>query len=775
MKRAAFFVAVLLAYPLVSIADFMEGRVIPTATEPCQDPTVIHLPCGIELDIHNPQIELPSDLMLSEPQKGIGAYLVQFDGPIYEHERRALEATGALIDGYLPSYTYIVRMDQFTMGKVAELAGVNWIGDYHPGYKISHEIDLSDLSCKEFLVLLYTGTDGESIRETVESLGGRMLSWKATSAETVVRVEMASSRIPELVQLTEVKWIEPGHEYHWFNADAQWVVQTWDQDNRRIWDKGLTSEGQIVSSLDTGLKTSHNMYRDPDIAITNWGDYPDHRKVIAYQPVDATSQFGDDIGHGTGTAACMTGNDRPVGGTSPNIGMAPDAKLYFLDAATGFPPAGDDVEATLAKAYDGNSAGGARISSNSWGDPYTVEYDAACSQADRLMWNRPDYLVFVSAGNLPIATHTVNPADAKNVVCVGGTMAGLSANRPWSFSTPGPAADNRVKPEIVVPAVMTTANFSSDDAESTEQGTSGACPIAAGNAALIRQYFTDGYYPSGAPESSNGFNPSAALLKAMLINSVQTDFAGYNVPDSKIGWGRPNLDNVLYFPGDGVNLDIVEDHGLQTGQGYETSINVPYSHAPFRASLVWTDYPGEAGANPALVNDLNLEVTSPSDKNYKGNVFSNNVSVEGGGFDALNTVENVFVNSPETGEWTIRVQGNNIPQGPQPFALVVTYAGGVGIGEDHPILTTSSPADLKVILSPEGNASVSFSLYSTSVVRIEVWDAAGRRTQELFKGTLRGGTHTLDWETEALPAGPYFITLRTEDRRPLTTKAVVIR
>jgi hypothetical protein len=537
----------------------------------------------------------------------------------------------------------------------------------------------------------------------------------------------------------------------------------------------LTGIGQIVNSLDTGIKTSHNMYRDPDIAITTWGDYPDHRKVIAYQPVDATSQFGDEIGHGTGTACCLTGNDRPVGGSSPNIGMAPDARIYFLDAAYASSPAGDDVEATLAKAYDGNSAGGARISSNSWGDPYTFEYDVSCSQADRLVWNRPDYLVFVSAGNLPMASHTVNPADAKNVVCVGGTMAGLSANRPWSFSTSGPAADNRIKPEIVVPASVTTATFESDNAETLREGTSASCPVAAGNAALIRQYFTDGYYPSGTPESSQEFNPSAALLKAMLINSVQTDFAGYSVPDSKIGWGRPNLDNVLYFPGDAINLDIADyDQGLQTGQGYETTINVPYSHAPFRASLVWTDYPGEAGANPALVNDLNLEVSSPSDKTYKGNIFSNNVSVEGGEFDALNPVENVFVSSPETGEWTIRVQGNNIPQGPQPFALVVTYAGGVGIEEDHPLPKTSSPADLKVILSPEGNASVSFSLYSPSVVRIDVWDAAGRRTQELFKGTLRRGTHTLAWETEVLPAGPYFITLRTEDGT-LTTKAVVIR
>jgi hypothetical protein len=770
MKRSGIFLMlILLAFPSIMIAGSLDGDVIPTATQPYNDPTVIHLPCGIEIDTRDPEIALPPELVLRAPQEGIGTWLVQFDGPIYEHERTALEATGALIDGYLPNYTYIVRMDQSTRGQVAELAGVNWIGDYHPGYKISYEIDLSDISCKEFLVLLYSGTDGESVRETVESAGGRMLSWQSTSAETVVRVELLPSRIPELVQLPQVKWVEPAPHYYWFNADAQWVVQTWVEDNRRIWDKGLTGEGQIVNSTDTGLRTSHNMYRDPDIVITTWGDYPDHRKVIAYQPVDATSTFGDEIGHGTGTACCLTGNDRPVGGSSANIGMAPDAKLYFLDAAYGPSPAGNDVETTLAKAYDGNSAGGARISSNSWGSPYSLEYDASCAQADRLMWNRPDYLVFVSAGNMPMATHTVNPADAKNVVCVGGTMAGLSANQSWPFSTPGPAGDGRIKPEIVAPAVMTTANFSSDHAESTEQGTSGSCPIAAGNATLIRQYFTDGYYPSGSPGFHGAIIPSAALLKAMLINSVEIDFAGYNVPSFKIGWGRPKLDNVLYFPEDTRKLKIVDyKNGLGTGEQYEAAVNVEGGTEPFRVTLVWTDYPAQAGADPALINDLNLEVVSPSGKTYRGNNFANNESVEGGSFDALNPVENVFVNPPETGTWQIKVAAANVPQGPQPLALVVTGAIEVTAVEETP--SPIFPTDLSV----SADHRIRFSLRAPADIRLDVWDVAGRRVQTLLEGQLDAGTRSVDWDTKTLPSGSYFITLRTKDKT-LSAKAVVIR
>lgn len=57
------------------------------------------------------------------------------------------------------------------------------------------------------------------------------------------------------------------------------------------------------------------------------------------------------------------------------------------------------------------------------------------------------------------------------------------------------------------------------------RGTSMATPIAAGAALLARQYFAEGWYPTGAPLLANAFNPSGALIKAVLIG--QADPAGY--------------------------------------------------------------------------------------------------------------------------------------------------------------------------------------------------------------------------------------------------------
>ena len=72
-----------------------------------------------------------------------------------------------------------------------------------------------------------------------------------------------------------------------------------------------------------------------------------------------------------------------------------------------------------------------------------------------------------------------------------------------------------------------------------------ASPAVTGAAALVRQYFVEGWYPSGSPNAGDGFSPSAALLKAVLTNSAvdMTGIAGY--PSNQEGWGRILLENAL--------------------------------------------------------------------------------------------------------------------------------------------------------------------------------------------------------------------------------------
>lgn len=61
-----------------------------------------------------------------------------------------------------------------------------------------------------------------------------------------------------------------------------------------------------------------------------------------------------------------------------------------------------------------------------------------------------------------------------------------------------------------------------------DQGTSMSTPIVAGGAVLVRQYFTDGWYPSGAAVPADAFAPSAPLLKAVMMGALFVCFPSNN-------------------------------------------------------------------------------------------------------------------------------------------------------------------------------------------------------------------------------------------------------
>jgi hypothetical protein len=212
-------------------------------------------------------------------------------------------------------------------------------------------------------------------------------------------------------------------------------------------------------------------------------------------------------------------------------------------------------------------------------------------------------------------------------------------------------------------------------------GTSMATPAVAGAAALVRQYYAQGFYPSGRATAADGFAPSAALVKATLVNSAQGATGAYTdgpIPSTGQGWGRVNLSNALRFAGDGRFLEVVDyDRGLATRQTW-TRTFFTTGGGPLKVTLVWTDHPASTAAAKALVNDLDVSVTAPAGAaTYFGNVFENGVAVEGGTADRRNVEEQVLIPNAARGTYTVTVTGHNVPFGPQPFALVVTGAGGV--------------------------------------------------------------------------------------------------
>jgi Subtilase family len=487
-------------------------------------------------------------------------------------------------------------------------------------------------------------------------------------------------------------------------------------------DRGIRGEGQLIAIIDTGLDYTSCFFAEPDNSPPpfNTGSGNElqwqnidvtRRKVVAYNFLYSCDQYPnapgcdrpgvagslDNQGHGTHAAGAAAGDRGAPISHDLHDAIAPAAKLIIQDA--GFLPSGDTCAQLpglrcpldLTRVFEQAYKQGARIHSNSWGDrqganafqnPPRANYPQSARDVDAFVWSHPDSLVLFNTGNLgggsvsPPSSLSA-PGSAKNTVQVGGTRAkGNDDDTIASFTLFGPTLDGRIKPDLVGPGRVTAADIDFDNNPNTcdatrQSGTSWASPTLAGAAALVRQYFLDGFYPSGTRTAANAITPSAALMKATLIAAARpalwrregnVDVPALPAPSREQGWGFPVLDDALFFAGDVRDMKIVDvplSSGLTAGASNTIRVKVRPG-TPFKAVLVWTDPPGTvrgvSDATPQLVNDLDLRVSG--------------VSREA---DRLNNVEVVSIDEPNAGTYEITVAAHRLGFGPrQSYALVLT-------------------------------------------------------------------------------------------------------
>ncbi|MEM3738881.1 MAG: fibronectin type III domain-containing protein [Thermoplasmata archaeon] len=583
--------------------------------------------------------------------------------------------------------------------------------------------------------MLLTPASTSEVVNVVNAYGGELMSVSTTR----IIAKLTQAGIRAVSEIPGVEFISPFEEMKILNNNAQWITQTGNSENRKIWDKGIHGEGQIVGETDTGIDYDHAAFRDPNVQIVLNQVNQNHRKIVLYQNF-ADGKDSDNSGHGTHVAGTIAGDDSYVGGTAPYDGMAYKAKLAFGDIGYGDSLSGipSDYNNLFGPLYNA----GARIISNSWGSS-SASYTSDARMVDLFMWNHKDCLILFANGNSGASgAQTVgSPATAKNLVSVGASKNSPNQNDMASFSSRGTTTDGRLKPTI---SAVGSSLYSADSDGNLNTnnagyigmaGTSMATPCAAGNAALVRQYFMEGWYPTGTKNPANAFTPSAALLKAVLmVGGVELtgSYSDMNnegkFPNNSQGWGRINLDNSLYFSGDTLGLQIVDETtGISTGQYKEYQYTISSNAQPFKVILTWTDYPGTVGASKALVNNLDLKVTAPDGSVYLGNVFSGKNpghSVTGGSPDTLNVEEGVILPTPVTGTYTIRVTATNVPNGPQPFALAVIGAFGSGGGDTTP--PTISNVQVKNITQDSATITWTTDEPSTSVVEYGTTTAYGQ-------------------------------------------------
>ncbi|KAA3615163.1 MAG: hypothetical protein DWQ01_00115 [Planctomycetota bacterium] len=604
--------------------------------------------------------EIPEAMALTQAEAEAAGYYYVQGGPDDQARLRGLvEDLGGRSFAYIPHNAFEARIPAGSEGRLREVAQA--LVPIHPFFKLDPDLGrygtagADDLGRHTAIVEFWPDLDPIQQEQAMRALDIEILDPSSDGRYLQFEVLADTQQLLAAAHLPAVRWIEESPPAAPRNDKSRWVIQTNQNNNFKIWQQGIIGNNVTIGHMDGRIQESSCYFDDP----TGVNPGPSHRKIKWW------SSSGGGDSHGTHTAGSAAGNSVPVNGSIFRIGMAPTA---FLVHHSYFPSA-NQMESALLEA----NSHGARIHTNSWGNDWTTGYDALCRGIDAYSHDQEDAVVLFAITN---GGSLKNPENAKSALSVGATDRS-NQDRHGSGGA-GPTADGRLKPEVYAPGCSTYSASTASCGTRTMCGTSMACPVVAGACALVKQYFEDGFYPSGAANAGDAFTPSGSLMRAMMANSAVDMTAESGYPSYREGWGRILLDNSMYFSGDGRGLwvqDLRHASGLSHGQTHSYPLNLS-SGSNLRITLAFADEPGATGAAAPVVNNLNLRVVAPDGTVYHGNLLSTSggeSNVNPTKFDPRNTLETVNVANPMAGNWTVEVIGADIPVGPQGYALVAAY------------------------------------------------------------------------------------------------------
>ena len=688
-------------------------------------------------------------------------HLVQFAGPVRPEWHAALRASGVEIVSYIPHHAYLVYGDTAALGQLQNFAKttaqVQWEGEFKNGDKIHPRALAQAGDCFSIQLHADAAANAATLQLIDDWKRAPVLRQQRLRNFLNVIVRLPPERLAEIAARPDVVSIHPFLTPKKRDERQNQILAGNISGNGPsgpgylAWLGGIgftqaqfTASGFIVDVTDSGIDSGTTTPRHPGLFVN--GTVASGSRVsynrLSGSPNSGSTKKGCD-GHGTLNAHIIGGYNHLSGfphadgaGFRYGLGVAPFVKVgssVIFDPDNYTYPNFEDLH---SRSYQD----GARITSNSWGSDSDGAYDLDAQAFDVLVRDAQlTGTVFAAAGNQPMVAifcagnagpggQTVgSPGTAKNVITVGaaenvqpfgGTdgsgvddSGANNFNDIIDFSSRGPCADGRAKPDLVAPgthisggvaqAVSPGVNGTADACYTGDgvsggvspsiyfptgqqwytasSGTSHSTPAVAGGAALLRQFFIN-----------HGTNPpSPAMTKAWLVNSARYLtglYANDSLPSPSQGMGQMNLgaafDGVARLARD----QLAADKFTGSGQTRVFTGQITATNQPFRITLAWTDAPGSTSGN-AYNNDLDLTVVAGG-RVYRGNVFNGATSVTGGAADPRNNLESVFLPAGLAGNFSVIVTAANINSDGVPndadlldqdFALVVYNAVSVPV------------------------------------------------------------------------------------------------
>ena len=287
----------------------------------------------------------------------------------------------------------------------------------------------------------------------------------------------------------------------------------------KMHNRGFHGEGVTLAILDTGFRKSHEAFAAhyADSRVLAEYDFIFNDGNTANEPIDDPSQWS----HGTLIWSVS-------GGLRDGSIYGPAYQASFLLAKT------EDIrsetpieEDNWVAAVEWADSLGADVMTSSlcyidWYTQADLDGQTAVTTVQANMCASLGIVLCNAAGNAGPGTGTLlAPADAFNMLTVGAVN---SSGTIASFSSRGPTADGRTKPEVCARGVSTwSASSSSDNGYGGANGTSLSTPLVAGAACLLVQ-------------ARPNFPPQ--VIRQALMETA----GNAATPNNNYGWGIINAD-----------------------------------------------------------------------------------------------------------------------------------------------------------------------------------------------------------------------------------------
>lgn len=614
--------------------------------------------------------------------------LIQFRRIPTVTERKALAASGIKLLRYMPNLSYWASIaPNAKLAGVTSGGGLQWarlavdVDTLSPAIRSGNlpKAARRDDGRLDLRVMIFEDVTRQAAEQVLVSSGAQILGWVGSMT---VRVAIAPEMAAKLSAIDYVEWVEPS-------------AGTPQPDNVVSEQRSYASELAFAPYETAGEGIT--------VGIWEANERPNAFRVAPHTDFGERVTYLDDTGAVSSHATHVAGT---IGGAGTNnplaTGYAPKVGMKSLGLGDG-----DGTESMRTEA----TAKNVQLSNHSYGNPAGWEitfqgwedlgsdlfglYNDVAVEWDKLV-RETGLIVFKSAGNdrsdgpdYPDGPEMDGPYDtiptygvSKNVITVGATT---DEDRMTVFSGWGPANDGRVKPDVVANGDQLLSTLPGDRYGSSS-GTSMSSPSACGAATLIYNYFKN---------INGGALPSESLMKALLIDGAKD--LGRKGPDYSFGWGlvnaRRSIDRVRGFE---YKSEVYDGTNAMT-----YTVNVPAGARVLKATLVWTDQEGSASAEKALVNDLDLVLIDPSANPVLPWVLdpANPEAPATRGKNSIDNVEQVFVENPAAGTWTLQVNGTVTTGDNQPFSVVCE-----GLSMTNEVLNT-----LNVTSSGASNVAVTVS------------------------------------------------------------------